>query len=430
MSDPLTVSVVIVCRNQPDALRRCLIAVSQMMYHPFEVVVVADHDICMAMRNLPQAAHAKLVAMDTSNRSVARNAGIEAAAGEIVAFLDDESVPEPTWLDFLIAPFAHKDVAAAGGYIRGRNGISFECRAEWIDHVGQTGPIELGHDASVILCPTPERAICTSLTNMAVRRSVLAEMGGFDPGLRTILGDADMNLRLAARGACTAITPLAQVHRAGANGKPGRLELTPGNMSDLGESWAVFLRKHCDATALPGHFLRLKADQRRRALTQMIQGGLEPRDIRRLAASLEMGWSVGLALERDAMPALTHPKEAFRPFVWQRPRLPSVLSGRSWQLGRLRAAALAKNGSVTVIRLSPTALFHKLRFTNEGYWEQTGGLFGKSERSQPLIRFWTFRRRVGSEIERIGEVRGLKRPFERQQAENGGAKQLETRSGM
>jgi len=47
---------------------------------------------------------------------------------------------------------------------------------------------------------------------MAVRRSVLADLGGFDPRFRFYLDETDLNLRLAARGLYTALVPLAQVH--------------------------------------------------------------------------------------------------------------------------------------------------------------------------------------------------------------------------
>ena len=46
------------------------------------------------------------IAFDEANISVARNLGIMAAASEIVGFIDDDAVPEPTWLTRLTAPFA------------------------------------------------------------------------------------------------------------------------------------------------------------------------------------------------------------------------------------------------------------------------------------------------------------------------------------
>ena len=122
MSD-LTVSVVIVSRDRPLALRRCLTGVSQLQFTPFEVVVVADPAGLAAARELPFAAHLRLVSFDEPNISAARNLGLTHAAGD-VAFIDDDAVPEPTWLRHLTAPAGQADVAAMGGFVRGRNGIS------------------------------------------------------------------------------------------------------------------------------------------------------------------------------------------------------------------------------------------------------------------------------------------------------------------
>ena len=132
----LPVSVVIVSRGRPAALQRCLTGVSQLQYAPFEVIVVADPDGIAAARKMDFAAHLKLVAFDKANISAARNLGIAQAAGEIVAFIDDDAVPEPQWLRYLVAPSRQSDVAAMGGFVRGRNGISYQWRAQSVDGYG------------------------------------------------------------------------------------------------------------------------------------------------------------------------------------------------------------------------------------------------------------------------------------------------------
>ena len=71
---------------------------------------------------------------------------------------------------------------------------------------------------------------------------------------------------------------------------------------------------------------------------------------------------------------------------------------------RLAAEAGRRAGAevVTVLCLGTTARPHRVRFRPEGYWEQTGGLFGRTDRRGPRFTFWSFARRVRHETARIG----------------------------
>jgi hypothetical protein len=85
-----------------------------------------------------------------------------------------------------------------------------------------------------------------------------------------------------------------------------------------------------------------------------------------------------------------------------------VLDGWRWQSAALaRAARRARRDDriVTVIRLFPWARPHRMRFTEDGVWQQTGGLYGRSERSDPVFRFWRKRGRIRHERTRLSEVR-------------------------
>lgn len=407
----LTVSIVIVSRHRMAALRRCLIGISQLDYDPYEVVIVADPATCTALREVPQAAHAKLVRYDEANISAARNLGIDAAAGEIIAFIDDDSVPEPTWLMFLIAPFAHVDTAAAGGYVRGRNGISWQYQARSVDQTGQTAPVTLDRGQATILIPDENRAIKTEGTNMAVRRTVLEDLCGFDSRFRFFLDETDLNLRLAARGLCTAIIPLAEVHHGFAASDRRRVDRVPRDLFEIGASWAVFLGKHCAAELRGAAWKRVQTEERARLLSHMVSGALEPRDLRRLMHGLYDGYAQGALRQIEPMEISLDPTAPFQPSPPRHNIRSIVLSGRIWRGARLRRMARAESAAgsvVTLIILSPTALFHRLIFTPEGYWQQTGGLFGKSERTQKRISAYRFHRRVRVESDRVGIVRGLR----------------------
>ncbi|MFU8880742.1 MAG: glycosyltransferase family 2 protein, partial [Rhodobacterales bacterium] len=242
-----SVSVVIVSRGRPAALSLCLRAVARLTHPAFEVIVVADPDGLSAVEGLEFSHMIKTVPFDEANISAARNRGVAQAAGQVVAFLDDDAVPEPRWLHHLVSAFDDPDVAAAGGYVRGRNGISFQWRGRILDQTGQAQNVALNSLNPTKLTPPPGWAVKTEGTNMAVRRDVLAQVGGFDPAFRFYMDETDLNMRLARLGHATAIVPLAQVHHgfaASAYRRPDRGVL---DLQQIAASTAVFLRKHCPA---------------------------------------------------------------------------------------------------------------------------------------------------------------------------------------
>lgn len=411
MSAPLpSASIIIVSRNRPDALVRCLRGVQQLTHPNFETVVVADAAGQEALRAANFINDIKFVDFDIANISQARNLGISQAAGEIIAFIDDDSVPERHWLSHLCAAFAAPDIAAATGYVRGRNGISFQWRASSITPAGERVPIDLATPDPVVLAPTPERAIKTEGTNMAFRRDIITDLGGFDPAYRFFLDETDLNMRIAAQGWKTAIVPLAEVHHgffASAHRAPNR---APRDLFEIGASKAVFLRKYLEESHHEAAWAQFQDQQRKRCLAHMVQGQLEPRDVRRLMARLQAGFEEGCARKITRLPHISRAPEGLRPSP-NGANAPSVaIYGRLWhrRAQRRRARAQAKQGAtISVFRFSHTALFHRMRFHKDGYWEQIGGLFGRSERSQPIFRFTTLRKRVTAEQNRLALQRGF-----------------------
>jgi len=410
MTSALTVSVVIVSRERPDALRRCLMAISQMAYHPFEVVVVADPASCAHMRGWPQAARVRVVPYDQANISAARNLGVNEASGDIIAFVDDDAVPEPTWLTYLISPFLDARVVAAGGWVRGRNGISWQSRSQSVDCAGRTKTLEVDPGRATVFTARPGRAIKTEGTNMAVRRSCLAAIGGFDRRYRFFLDETDLNLRLAAMGAVTALVPRAEVHHGFEASTRRRSDRVPTDLFEIGASWAIFLETHCPASGRKARWAEIQAEEHRRALRHMVSGALEPQDVGRLMRGLQAGYQTGLQRGPARLSTLPEPSATFRPFAPETGTSSVVIAGRIWSRNKLlqRARRDVAAGHITsLFCFSPTALFHRVQFSNDGVWQQFGGLFGRSERTQRLFRFWRFKHRVRAESDRIGAVRGI-----------------------
>ncbi|MEO0400791.1 MAG: glycosyltransferase [Pseudomonadota bacterium] len=401
------VSVVVVSRDRPEALRRCLTGLSQLQYDPFEIIVVTDMDGCTAVAGSPFADMVKLIAFDQPNISEARNLGICHAAGDIVAFIDDDAIPEPSWLTQLVAPAVRPQVAAMGGFVRGRNGISFQWQARTVDQFGDTAPMEMNPKRATLLKPKGDRGTKTEGTNMAVRRDVLVELEGFDPGFAFYLDETDLNLRIARAGYTTAVVPMAEVHHGFAASPRRRQDRVPRDLFDIGASWAVFQRKHLPETERKSHWRALRQAERSRLVEHMVAGRLLPREVRNLLSRLDQGYGQGLMRKRGGARVSSSPKTPFKPFPYTR-RASIVLSGRVWQRPRLRAEAKARveaGDIVTVIVLSPTALFHTVQFDPDGYWEQRGGLFGKSDRADPILRNDAFRTRVKREVQRVANQR-------------------------
>lgn len=119
LDDRATVSVVVATLDRPDELRRCLEQLRrQRTRRPFEVVVVDNHPgsglTKQVLVDFPE-----VVAVDETRRGLARarNAGIRAALGEIVAMTDDDVTVPADWLEQLVAPFAEPEVMAVTGNV-------------------------------------------------------------------------------------------------------------------------------------------------------------------------------------------------------------------------------------------------------------------------------------------------------------------------
>lgn len=99
-------SVVVMTFQRPDGLRRCLHSLTEQSFDPqnFEVVVVDVSSPPVAQVLAPFHERLQLSHQSAPNRGVAanRNVGAERARGEVVAFLDDDCIASPTWLDDLV----------------------------------------------------------------------------------------------------------------------------------------------------------------------------------------------------------------------------------------------------------------------------------------------------------------------------------------
>ncbi len=112
-----TCTVVVCTRNRPELLNQCLAAVSQLDYGKFDVLVV-DNGGDERTSEVAAFWGAGYVREPELGASRARNRGARMSHSEIVAYLDDDAIPEPGWLSGLACEFRDPRVMAATGQIR------------------------------------------------------------------------------------------------------------------------------------------------------------------------------------------------------------------------------------------------------------------------------------------------------------------------
>ena len=396
-------SVIVVSRHRPDALIRCLVALTQQDHPQFEIIVVADPAAIVAVQGMGWPI--RTITFDQANISAARNAGLAVAAAPVVAFIDDDAVGEPTWLSRLTAPFDDPTVIAATGFVLGRNGISFQWKACLVDAMGQDHPLDI--TSTTRLSGTPDRAVKTVGTNCAFRRDALLAVGGFDPSYRFYLDEADVNLRIARLGQ-TAIVPDAQVHHGFAASDRRRADRVPLSLHDIAASTAIFLRRHAPGADLVVALADLTQREAARAKHHLVAGRIGTDEVTALMTSLAAGWRDGLIHPLPPLPPLPPATAALSPVPNTGPRSGIVIAGRVWQRHRLiqnAKTAVVTGKIVTVFFLAPSIRAHRVQFHPDGYWLQTGGLFGRSLRQGSRIRFTGFRRRIAQEKARIAALR-------------------------
>jgi GT2 family glycosyltransferase len=199
------ISVVVCCYNGADTLAECLAGATAVDYPDYEVIVVDDGSTD-ASAAIAASFPVRLISTPNRGLSAARNTGLEAATGDIVAYLDADAHPDADWLRFLAAGFRRPGVVGVGGpnLPPPGDGAVAECVAE-----APGGPLH------VLLTDTEAEHLPGC--NMAFRRDALVAAGGFDPRFRTAGDDVDLCWRLLDAGGTLAFAPGALVwhHRRG-----------------------------------------------------------------------------------------------------------------------------------------------------------------------------------------------------------------------
>src|SRR5436190_2740266 len=183
------VSIVVASYNGARTLNTCLSSLERLNYPDYEVILVEDgstDSTCRIASDYPQF---RYIHQDNKGLSVARNTGISAATGEVVAFTDSDCRADEDWLYYLINDLVSTDFAGVGGH----NLLPPE--DSWVAAAVMVSP---GGPAHVML--NDREAEHIPGCNMAFYKWALDEIGGFDPVYRKAGDDVDVCWRLQQAG--------------------------------------------------------------------------------------------------------------------------------------------------------------------------------------------------------------------------------------
>ncbi|MEL7216495.1 MAG: hypothetical protein AAGJ96_11255, partial [Pseudomonadota bacterium] len=284
----------------------------------------------------------------------------------------------------------------AGGLVIGPSGWRPQWDARDLTATGEDVPTGEG------LCPK------LSGTNMAMTRTALTAVGGFDPGFAYYHDDSDMALRMHRAGRVVAWKPDAVVHHDYAASARRGVRAVPRDLTAIGLSTRRFCEKHAsgsDAAALRGRMMRREW---RRLDRFIVLGLLSGREAGRLLRDL------GAAFDADPRDAQTSPPAVTAATATRHlsqidgqpghvALVPHLFARRTARRDAERLRMLGYAVTLIEMRYSPRRL--RVRFTRIGLWHHLGGTFSRGafrEHWAPPLRY---RPASARELARCASVR-------------------------
>jgi len=237
-----SISVVVCAYNAASTMDACLASFAQVEYPDFEVIVVDDGSTdetgAIADRHAAKTPYIHVIHQPNLGLSAARNVGMNASRGEIVAYTDSDCDVDPHWLHYMAWAFMDKRFVAVGGpnLAPPEDNRTAACVA-----------VSPGAPTHVLL--TDEIAEHVPGCNMAYRKEYLAGIGGFDATYRAAGDDVDVCWRLQNEGQLIGFSAAMTVWHHRRNTISAYLKQQKG----YGRAEALLLPKHKDRFNMLGN---------------------------------------------------------------------------------------------------------------------------------------------------------------------------------
>ncbi|QYX30154.1 glycosyltransferase family 2 protein [Sphaerospermopsis torques-reginae] len=202
------ISLIICTADRCLSLEQTLRAINNINYPLFEVVIV-DASCNRESWEMVTAISSKvsfplnLTTVGEKNISISRNLGIKLASGDIIAFIDDDAIPPPDWIEKLLATYSlHGDkCGGVGGTVRDMTKPDYPLQY----HRGITNIISntiaiRSDDAPNYNQPDGFWYNCLMGANSSYRKDVLEKINGYDEFFEYFLDETDVCLRIIQAG--------------------------------------------------------------------------------------------------------------------------------------------------------------------------------------------------------------------------------------
>ncbi len=339
MATPLTFSIIINTCDRSDSLRTLLYALHRQTYPHFEVIVVVGPTKDNSVEVVEEFTEQVILGHCAEfNLSMSRNIGIAMSAGEIVAFIDDDAIPCPTWLEQLATAFTHSGTSACSD-VSGAGGRVYQVHPGYGQLQFRYGLFSLfAEDADVRNSPTEKLLSVTPAkywyprlmgTNMAYRRQDLVDGGGFDERFAYLFEEPDLAIRLGQQGYKIHHCDEAVVYHAPASSRNREMFTWNINWYMWMRGGVYFILKNAHpivgwrvamwkATQYALNFFARVRDHR---IYDTLPADLYPNIVKQLRRGAVWGFGVGLFGKRQIAANFAKPDRKFQPFLTKQSKL-------------------------------------------------------------------------------------------------------------
>ncbi len=194
------VSVVICAYNAERTMLPCMESLRRLRYPNYEVIVVDDGSRDRTAEIAMEFPEFRLIRQPNKGLSVARNVGLYAARGEIIAYTDSDCVVDPDWLTLMVRAMV------VGGF-DGCGGPNYAPHEE-----GRIeGCVAAAPGAPCHVLVADDRAEHLAGCNMVFTKAALVAVGGFDAQFTSAGDDVDICWRILDAGFKLGYSPAAFV---------------------------------------------------------------------------------------------------------------------------------------------------------------------------------------------------------------------------